>query len=175
MAKVPLRREQEAFNNKTSQPNNWFIVNFPDEYGVKNWMITDVAVQEPVEFQKVGFQVQGRPFSRPVLKENDGYEFTLTMEETTDWKVTELVNKLERKNIDPEGVHKYWSEARIGNIRISALSPKGYTDSGDFDIALTWVMEDSFFVRSDGVDFSYNSPGKMTRKLTFCCNKISME
>jgi len=177
MAKVPLQKEQEAFNQKTIQPNNWFIVNFPDTLGVdvKNWMVTDISIQEPVEFQKVGFQVQGRPFSRPVMKENDGYEFTITMEETKDWKVSELVNELEIRNIDQYGIHRYWSSACIGDIRISVLSPKGYTNSGDFDILKTWIMSDSFFVRSDGLDFSYNSPGKIIRKLTFCCNQIIMD
>ena len=175
MAKISLSKQQSAFSEKTIQPNNWFVIRFPAKFtDFQEWMAVDVNVQEPVEFQKVGFQVQGRPFSRPVLKENDGYEFTITMEETTDWKVAELINQLEKKNINEYGIHSYWTEAKIGDIEISALSPSGDGASGH-DVVLTCVMVDSFFVRADGLDFSYSSPGKISRKLTFCCNQIMMK
>ena len=178
MAKISLDKQQSVFSEKTIQPNNWFVIRFPPEFdgymGFHEWMAVDVNVQEPVEFQKVGFQVQGRPFSRPVLKENDGYEFTITMEETSDWKVMRLINQLERRNINEYGIHSYWTKAKIGEIRICALSPEGYVGN-NHDISKTWVMVDSFFVRADGMDFSYSSPSKITRKLTFCCNQIKME
>ena len=183
MAKISLGKQQSVFSEKTIQPNNWFVIRFPANFLIRGsnvssnfqeWMATDVNVQEPVEFQKVGFQVQGRPFSRPVLKENDGYEFTITMEETSDWKVMRLINQLERRNINEYGIHSYWKEAKIGEIRICALSPEGYVGN-NHDISKTWVMVDSFFVRADGMDFSYSSPSKITRKLTFCCNQIKME
>ena len=180
MAKIPLNKERNALVNKTIQPNNWFVIEFLDMAKVTSteystWMATDVSVQEPVNFQKVGFQVQGRPFSRPVLKENDGYEFTISMEETDDWKVAALINKFERNNIDEYGRHKPLNTCMIGRIAISTLKPSGMVIGGDFNKGLTWIMEDSFFVSADDTELSYNSPGKITRKLTFCCNQIIVE
>ena len=174
MAKVPLVEEQNAQQYKTIRPSNWFVVRFSDTTWadeIRPWMATDVSVQEPVHFQKVGFQVQGRPFSRPVLKENDGYEFTITFEETTDWKVQELINTLERLNIDSYGRHNTLKNCQF-TVEIASLSPEGYEKGGEFKYDMVWTMCNSFFVGADDLGFSYNSPGKITRKLTFCCNRI---
>lgn len=178
MAKVPQQKEIEAYELKTIRPNNWFIVEFPfelDAFQIKSYHATDVSIKEPMEFQRVGYQRQGIPFSRPVKKPTDGYEFTITMEETEDWRVQTLIAALEHLNVAPDGTHRMLSQVLFGDIEVFSISSAGYV-SGDansnFNKQAKWVMKDCFFVGANDFNFTYNSPGKITRTLTFCCRNI---
>lgn len=180
MAKVLQQAELNAFRNKTIQPSNWFVVQFPPIKGmnIPAWVVTDVQIQEPVDFQKVGNQLQGRPFSRPVMKETDGYEFQVSMEETEDWRVQKLIHLLETMNINPDGTHTSLQDSIISSIDIYVLSPRAHSTSGGEKRTLWsfhYMMEHCFFVGADSVSFDYGSPGKIKRRLTFCCNRIVRE
>ena len=166
--------------NKTIQPSNWFVVKFDEGIGgiglnIPAWLITDVQIQEPVEFQKVGNQLQGKPFSRPVMKETDGYEFQISMEETEDWRVQTLINELERRNINSNGTHTSINASDIGNVKIYVLSPRAHSGDRGSLYSFCYTMEHCFFIGADSISFDYGSPGKIKRKLTFCCNRITRE
>ena len=181
MAKIPRQVELDIFDNKTVQPNNWFVVEFPDRAMFKKvafYHVSNVQIQEPVSFQKAGVEMQGRPFSRPVKSVIDGYTFTISMEETEDWRVQTLIHKLEECNINPDGTHTTLEECMLGSIKIYALSPYGYigkTDTAPLDWRYRYTMEDCFFVKADDFNFNYDNPGKIIRSLTFCCNKITRD
>lgn len=179
MAKIPRQIEMDIFTNKTVQPNNWFVVQFPAGWPfdyVSFYTVASVQIQEPVSFQKAGVEMQGRPFSRPVKNVIDGYTFTITMEETEDWRVQSLIHGLERMNINVDGTHTPITQCIVDEIKIYALSPYGYsgnTATAPFDWRYRYTMEDCFFVKADDFTLSYDNPGKITRQLTFCCNRIT--
>lgn len=181
MAKIPRQVELDIFDNKTVQPNNWFVVEFPNYSFFKKvafYHVASVQIQEPVSFQKAGVEMQGRPFSRPVKTVIDGYTFTMSMEETEDWRVQTLIHELEKRNINPDGTHTPLTKCLLGDIKIYALSPFGYngtTDTAPLDWRYRYTMEDCFFVKADDFNFNYDNPGKISRSLTFCCNKITRD
>ena len=190
MAKIPKNKETEAYLDKTIQPGNWFIVRFlgnsmlkPEQQNlndaltsIKTYWVSSIQVQEPVKFDKTGYQKQGRPFARPVMKTNDGYEFTVRMEETVDWDIQKLIDELEKRNINPDGTHTGLITSNLGVIEVSSLSPRGYigtSKTAEWSTNMTWRFEDCFFVGADNIDFSYDSAKKITRDLTFCCSRIT--
>ena len=186
MAKIPQKEELDAYKNKTIRPSNFFVVNFSpnvkDEDGfpvfgdVRSYHAVDVQIQEPVEFQRTGYQRQGAPFARPVKKPSDGYEFTITFEETKDWIIQDLIRRLESRNINENGTHTPFSKCFLDEIYIESISPQGYKQYGSDGNQLMadrrWTMIGCFFVHADPFTFTYANPGKITRKLTFCCRNI---
>lgn len=187
MAKVPQAKELEAYNFKTIQPGNWFILRFlgkndDDESKeiqdiIKPYVVNSISVQEPVSFDKTGYHMQGRPFARPVMKPCDGYEFSVKMEETDDWQIQQLIHILEKRNIRPDGTHTGLTESNLGEIEVCSLSPRGYLGkkSNEWSFSMKWTFKDCFFVSANSIDFSYDSPRKITRDLTFCCSAITRE
>ncbi len=187
MAKIPQKEELDAYKNKTIRPSNFFVVVFPDVkdgdgdvFGdVRSYHAVDVQIQEPVEFQRTGYQRQGAPFARPVKKPSDGYEFTITFEETKDWIIQDLIRRLESMNVNQNGTHTPFSRCFLNEIQIKSISPKGYetygSDGNRLKADRRWSMIGCFFVQADPFTFTYANPGKITRKLTFCCRNIDYE